>query len=414
MDERWLDLVWTDLVGRAHVVRTTREACESGPVEVPAARVSGGFGGTANGNGAGEVELRPDFSSERSLPWDPGGSVCVADLYEDGAPSPRCVRSFLRGVAEGAATEGLTIEAAVELEFYLVDPATGRAVYDQVDNYSLSRVEAEPIVTAFRNEMRAMAIGVEASNPEYGGGQFEVNIAHADLLAAADQANLARLFTGVLARRHGLDATYMSKPWTDQSSSGIHVHQSLWKEGRNLFFAPPEELSEAGRAYLAGLLESVPELALLGSPTPNGFHRRADGSFAPTVAAWATDNRTTAVRAVLGGEGGTRIEHRDGGADCNLYLTMGAQVLAGLDGIARDAEPPPAVSGNAYEQADLPALPRTFVEAYERLRDSDLAARLLPAELLGAYLAVLEPEVELAILSSSDWERERYAEVPLR
>lgn len=411
-DVAWIDVVWTDLVGRSRIVRATREACEAGDVRVPLGRVLAGFGPEPPADG-GELVLRPDWSSERTLPWDPAVSVCVADLHDANGASPYCVRSFLADVVARAAEDGISVRAAVELEFYLVEPTTGRPIYRWIDNYNLSRVEAEPIVANVRNELRAMAVAIEASNPEYGGGQFEVNIAHRDLLEAADQAVLARIYTGVLARRGGLDATFLSKPWTDQSGSGVHAHQSLWRDGENLFYGDEEELSDAGRAYLAGMLGSIAEFALLGSPTPNGYHRRADGSFAPTVVSWATDNRTAAVRAVLGGPGATRIEHRDGGADCNLYVTLGAQVLAGLDGIERSSEPPPPVVGNAYEQ-DLPSLPRTFIEAYDRLSSSELAARLLPGPLLGAYLAALAPEVEVAIVSSSDWERERYAEVPLR
>ncbi|MBS1676543.1 MAG: glutamine synthetase [Actinobacteria bacterium] len=410
MEARWVDIAWTDLIGRTQVLRAGREACEAGGLTVPRSRVVSGYDGTPDGTAM--LELRPDWSTERALPWDPAVAVCVADLYEDGAPSPCCTRGFLRSVVERAAARDLAVEAAVELEFYLVDPASGEPVYEEIDNYSLSRLETEPTVTAVRNELRAMAIGVEASNPEYGGGQVEINISHAPLLVAADQATLARLYVSELAGRAGLDAVFLPKPWTERSSSGIHVHQSLWRDGANLFFRPPEDLSDIGLAYLAGMLESVPSFALLGSPTPNGFHRRADGSFAPTVASWATDNRTTAVRAVLGGEGGTRIEHRDGASDCNLYLTMGAQVLAGLDGIERELQPPPPVVGNAYAQ-DLPQLPRTYVEAYERLRDCELAARILPGPLVGAYLEALEPEVELAILSAADWERARYSRVEL-
>ncbi len=411
MGGRWLNLAWTDLVGRTHIVRTTRESVERQAVKVPLAKLRAGFAGDAPERGF--VELRPDFSSERLLPWDPETSVCLADLYGEGEPSPLCARSLLRSASARASAEGRTVEAAVELEFYLVDPASGQPIYDQIDNYSLARTDGEPVIAAFRNEMRSMGIGVEASNPEYSGGQFEVNIAHADVLSAADQATLGRLFTGTVARRHGLGATYLSKPWSDRSSSGIHVHQSLWRAGRNEFFAGDEELSQTGNAYLAGLLGSMADFALFGSPTPNGFHRRADGSFAPTVIAWATDNRTTSVRAVFGGESGTRIEHRDGGSDCNLYLTIAAQVLAGLDGMERGLEPPRPVSGNAYAQ-DLPVLPRTYLEAYESLQRSELASRLIPAPLLEAYLSVLEPELELSIVSAADWERERYAEVPLR
>lgn len=408
---RWIDVVWTDLVGRSRIVRATREAADAGDIEIPLVELTSES--VDAGGVTGMATLRLDPGSEREIPWDPDSTLVMADVFTADQPSPLCARSFLRDVAAVAAEDGISVRAAVELELYLVDPATGRPVYDQIDNYSLSRVASEPAISDLRREMRAMGVGVEASNPEYSGGQYEINISHADLLDAADQAVLARMFSGKMAQRHGLMATFMPKPWTELSSSGIHVHQSLWRDGENIVYESEHALSPTGMSYLAGMLASMQDLALLGSPTPNGFHRRADGSFAPTVVAWSTDNRTTAVRVVYGGPAGTRIEHRDGAADCNLYLTMGAQVRAGLDGIERGADPGPAATGNAYAQ-DLPQLPRTFVEAYDRLRDSGLVKRLLPTELIAAYLEALAPEVEASITFSSDWERERYAEVPLR
>lgn len=408
---RWVEVVWTDLLGRAHMVRASEDAAKAGELTVPASAVTRGYDDAASG--LETVELRIDWETERDLPWDPDASLVVAYLFADDEPSPACARSFLRDVAAAAAEDGISIRAAVELEFYLVDPATGKPVYDQIDNYGLSRVVSEPVITDLRRQMRAIGVGVEASNPEYAGGQYEINISHDQLLAAADQAMLARLFAGKMAQHHGLLATFMPKPWTELSSSGIHVHQSLWRDDVNIVYGSAHELAPVGMSYLAGLLESMSDFALLGSPTPNGFHRRADSSFAPTVVAWSTDNRTTAVRVVYGGPAGTRIEHRDGAADCNLYLTIGAQARAGLDGIERQADPGPITTGNAYEQ-DLPTLPRTFVEAYDLLRDSELAARLLPAGLIDAYLTALAPEVDAAITYSSDWERDRYAEVPLQ
>lgn len=407
----WIDVVWTDLAGRSRIVRAARGVAAAGELRVPLSRLTAGY--EAGDEGLETAELRVDPETERESPWDREATVAIADAFVDGRPSPVCSRSFLRDVAAIAAEDGISVRAAVELEFYLVGRDSGRPVYGQIDNYSLSRVASEPVVSDLRRQMREMGVGVEASNPEYSGGQYEINIAHADLLDAADQATLARLFTGTMAQRHGLVATYMPKPWSELSSSGVHVHQSLWRDGRNAVYESEHALSGLGSSYLAGMLAAMPDFALLGSPTPNGFHRRADSSFAPTVVAWSTDNRTTAVRVVYGGPAGTRIEHRDGASDCNLYLTMGAQVRAGLDGIERDADPGPPTTGNAYEQ-DLPTLPRTFVEAHDRLRDSALAERLLPGELVAAYLEMLVPEVELSITSASDWERERYAEVPLR
>jgi glutamine synthetase len=180
-----------------------------------------------------------------------------------------------------------------------------------------------------------------------------------------------------------------------------------------VFFDGEETLSAEGQGYLAGLLDAMPDLALIGSPTPNGFHRRADGSFAPTTVSWATDNRTAGVRVVFGGPKATRIEYRDGAADCNFYLALGSQILSGLDGLSRQLKPPAPITGNGYAMPDLPLVPRTFLEAYDRFRESELIARVVPAPLREAYLAALEPEVEQVVVRSADWERERYGDVPL-
>ena len=128
--------------------------------------------------------------------------------------------------------------------------------------------------------------------------------------------------------------------------------------------------------------------------------------------AWAIDNRTTAARAVVDGPEATRLEQRDASANCNLYVVMAAQVLAGLKGLRERSELPPPVTGNAYA-LDLPRLPATFPEAFERLRSSDLARELLPESYLRAYLDALEPEVEAVTTLTADWERARYADVPL-
>lgn len=415
---RWIDVVWSDVIGRAHVVKTPADLLRNSgagdrSLKIPCAEIVAGFGSDLQPAGD-QLRLVPDWSTERTIPWDEESSVVVADIYDVDGPSPICPRGFLRHAVDAAAGIGAEVSAAVELEFFLVDPATGRPVYDWVDNYALSQVEYEPVVEAIRNELRAMAIQVEATNPEYSGGQYEVNISRASPLSAADQGVLLRLYARVLARRHGFDTTFLPKPWTEESGSGAHFHQSLWRGSTNAFFGSEDTLSGEGRGYLAGLLEAMPDLALIGSPTPNGFHRRADGSFAPTAVSWATDNRTAGVRVVFGGPKATRIEYRDGAADCNLYLALGSQILSGLDGLKRQLDPPPPITGNGYAMPDLPLIPRTFLEAYDLFRESELIARVVPAALRDAYLAALEPEVEQVVVRSADWERERYGDVPLR
>lgn len=410
MAQAYIDLGWVDLLGRLRTIRTAESVARSVPPTIAEADAVRGFG-EVESLAPGSITLIPDWGTLRHVPGTDVPLV-LSSLYEDGHPSPRCSRSFLREVAGAVAADGLEVSAAVELEFFLVNPATRMPIYDWIDNYNLSQRQADGVLEAIRTRLHAARVTIEASNPEYSGGQFEVNISRSSALDAADHGVLLRHYAGMFACEFGFGATFLAKPWTDQSGSGMHVHQSLWRDGQNVFYGGPDELSETGRAYLAGLLGSLQDFALLCSPTPNGYHRRADGSFAPTKVSWASDNRTTAVRTVVDGASSTRIEHRDSGADANIHLSLGAQILAGIDGMRRGLQPPPAVIGSAYAQ-DLPQLPRTFLEAFERLEVSELAARLLPPELLDAYLLALRPEIEVLICSSADWERARYADIHL-
>jgi glutamine synthetase len=257
-----------------------------------------------------------------------------------------------------------------------------------------------------RNELRLMNVPVEASNPEYSGGQMEVNLTYGPALGAADAATLLRSLVRTIARQEGFDATFMAKPWTDQAGNGMHVHQSLWKDGRNVF-SDAGQLSGLGRSYLAGLLAHLAELALLGCPNPNAYHRRTDLSFAPTLICWGGDNRTVAVRSIEGTEASTRVEQRDASADCNIFLTFAGQFAAGLRGLRAGLEPPPPVEGNAYDRTDLEAVPKTFLEAFD-LMNAGLASALFGEETVRAYLDVLSEERTVLLLSSTDWERQRY------
>ena len=200
----------------------------------------------------------------------------------------------------------------------------------------------------------------------------------------------------------------MAKPWTGQAGSGMPVHQSARQDGRNIFADDTGGLSAAERHYVAGLLEHMAGLALLGSATPNPYHRRAGYSFAPTAACWGWDNRTLAVRAITGTEPATRVEQRDAAADCNIYLTMAGQFAAGLAGLRAGKEPPEPTTGNAYARTDLPPLPRYFPQAHDKLAGSALARDALGEATVTAYLDMLAAETTVLAQSSCDWERHRY------
>ena len=405
---RWTDLVWVDLLGRPRVVRVPSEtaAARTG-LDVSKHQVLAGYDNGAEPSGL--LRLIPDASTERRVAWDPDHSIVIGDLQEeDGSPSPLCARSTLRRVLQGAGQMGYQVLAAAELEFFLLTPETGEPIYSDIQQYSIIKgTELEPVLGAVRNDLRQMDIPIEASNPEYSGGQVEVNIEYGPALAAADRATLMRSLVRVLARKAGMDVTFMAKPWTDEAGNGMHVHQSLWREGRNAF-SEDGGLSQLARQYAAGLLSRIREYALLGSPTPNAYHRRSDHTFAPTRVCWGEDNRTLAVRAITDRPNSTRLEQRDAAADCNVYLALAGQIAAGLEGVRERREPPPPATGDAYVREDLPELPRTFLNAYELLDGSEAARVGLGRDTIGAYLGVLGREREVVLRTAPEWERARY------
>lgn len=407
MTPQWTEVVWVDLLGTAHTLLRRNDLLDE-PVPVSRGMVAPGDGTTAAH--ARDLLVRPDRKTLRANAFRPGTDVVLADLAEvDGRDSELCARTALRRVLGEAGSTGFDVYAAVELEAYLVDPATSTPAYRQTDCYGMARsAQFENLLAPLRNGLLAMDIEVEASNLEYSGGQVEVNLRYAPALKAADDGVLLRVATQTVAQRCGLEATFMAKPWTDQAGSGMHVHQSLWRAGRNAFAEPDGSLSGMARSYLAGLLDRMVDLTLLGSPTANAYHRRVSGSFAPTVVGWGGDNRTLAVRAITSNPAATRLEQRDASADCNIYLALAGQVAAGMDGVGTGRIPPPPVTGNSYARTDLPRLPSSIVEAHDRFAASAFARRAIGDTLTQAYLDAIRLEVDLSLRSSAGWERRRH------
>ena len=343
-----------------------------------------------------ELTLRPDSDAVYLLPGDAGGKLALCDLLAaDGSESPWCTRSVLRRAIAKAAAIGSHVIAAAELEFFLSDPTTGRPVFDTIEQYGIVAGERyEPVLRPIR-ALRNNGVPVTASNCEYGGGQFEVNLHHGDALAAADQIVLLRSWAREIAEAAGYGISFDAKPWPENSGSGMHFHQSLWTGDNNRFWsADTDEMSADGQSYLAGLLEAMPEMTVLGSPTSRAYLRRDDHSFCPTSVCWGGDNRTVALRVITESEAVSRIEQRDAASDANPYLPLAAQIVAGLSGLRRSASPPPMTTGDAYSQTDLRPLPASLAEALGLFESSVLAKELLGEQAHATMLQILNDEAE--------------------
>jgi glutamine synthetase len=247
---------------------------------------------------------------------------------------------------------------------------------------------------------------VEAVNTEYGPGQLEVNLSHADALTAADDAFRLRYGLRALARRQGLVASFMAKPFNGLSGSSSHVHVSLWRAGRPAFAAVDGAEPPLTRHVIGGLLEHLPGITLYGAPTVNSYKRYESSSFAPTTATWGGDNRTVAVRSLLEAPAATRIELRSPAADANPYWVVAAVLAAAIAGIDAGTEPEAKGSGNLYGVG--PALPATLIDAVRAAREDHRITGILGEAATRAFTVLAESEWTAYTSEVTSWERERY------
>ncbi len=354
-------------------------------------------------NGYPDLHIVPIPGTLRKVPWEDGVVLAVCSTEEpNGDPVPVDPRNVLQTAIDRAAARGYEPYVGVELEFFLLDPETRVPRDDGISVYGLARgARFEHVLGPIRNLCTDMGILVEVSNPEYSPGQFEVNIRYDTAMTSADNAMLFRNAVKEIAWEEGYLATFMAKPFYELSGNGFHTHQSLWRDGTNAF-SDDGRLSALGRAYLGGLQRHMPELGLISSPTPNAMKRRQPYTFCPTNNCWGMDNRTVGLRVIEGSPAAVRIEQRDGSADANPYLLLGAQIAAGMWGVEHDAEPGEQETGNGYENTTATPLPADTPSAIALFRESELLADLIPEPLFLTLLQQAEREQQFMIDSGEE------------
>lgn len=366
-------------------------------------------------SGYPDVFLVPDLATLRLVPWRPATALVFCDVVDRaGQPVPLDPRRILRRAQDHAQQAGFDPRIGLETEFYLLDPDSLRPRHSRNPIYSLHDDSyLWPVIREIQSALQAVGMVVEASEAEYGAGQVEINLGNSAPLAASDDLLFFRYAVKQIAAAHGYLATFMAKPWAESSGSGLHVHQSLRcrETGRNAFWdSETGELSEQGRWYLGGLVHHAAETCYVAVPTPNGYKRSVGYSFAPTHVTWGFDHRSAALRALVHGDGGTRLEHRVAAADANPYFLVTTQLLAGLAGLEKQLEPPPAATTDVYAGTDAEPLPRSVAEAVARLGESTFARSALGDEMTELLCLLGQAEQTAADAEVSDWERRRYLE----
>lgn len=202
--------------------------------------------------------------------------------------------------------------------------------------------------------LRSVGVEAEAHHHEVAsGGQSEIDIRFNTMVNMADQAAKYKYVIKNVAKRYNKTVTFMPKPLFQDNGSGMHVHTSLWKDGRNLFYLPGRyaELSDFAVHFIAGLLTHAPALCAFCAPTTNSYRRLVPGYEAPINLVYSQSNRSACVRIPMysGSEKAKRIEFRTPDPSCNPYLAFAAVLMAGLDGVDNRIQPPAPIDEDIYE-----------------------------------------------------------------
>ncbi len=225
-------------------------------------------------------------------------------------------------------------------------------------------------------EMEKLGITIEAHHHEVAtGGQAEIDMRFDRLLLMADQMMTYKYVVKNVARRHNMTATFMPKPLFEDNGSGMHVHQSIWKEGKPLFAGDGYGgFSELGLFYIGGILKHSRALAAFSNPTTNSYKRLVPGFEAPVNLAYSSRNRSAACRIPMYSSSpkAKRVEVRYPDPSCNPYLTFAALLMAGLDGIENKIKPGDPLDKDIYaltpqEAENIPVMPGSLDEAIDEL-----------------------------------------------
>ena len=346
-------------------------------------------------------------------PWaGPGAAQFLTGFYElDGTPNDLDPRHVLGAVIDRMAGLGYTPDVAVELEFYLVDakrgpdgrpraarsPVTGETPAD-IQVYGLTEMDD---FRAFFDDLYAAAaaqgLPLEAAISEYAPGQFEMTLAHRpDALRACDEAIMHKRMVKAVAARHGMEATFMAKPFEESAGNGMHLHASLLDgAGKNAFASEEPQGTPLLAHAIAGMQATMADAFLIFAPNANSYRRFKANSYAPIAPTWGVNNRTVSFRVTAGPAPTRHVEHRIGGADANPYLAMAAMLAGMCHGIENKLDPGTPVVGNGYEATvDAPPMPGNWFAAVERFEQSALMQDYLGARFVKMYSIVKRTEQE--------------------
>ena len=423
-DVKFIRLWFTDILGMLKSFAITVEELENALTQ------GMGFDGSSIQGFArideSDMVAKPDPDTFQLLPWRPKERNAVARMFCDisrpgGEPFEGDPMYVLKKNLKRAADMGYTFYVGPELEYFYFRDSKSTEVLDQGGYFDMT-----PLDTAsdLRREtvlnLEEMGIGVEYSHHEVAPSQHEIDMRYTDALTMANNVMTYRLVVKQVALSHGVYATFMPKPVFGINGSGMHVHQSLFKNGHNAFFDAndPYNLSKTAKCYIAGLLKHAPELTSVTNQWVNSYRRLIPGYEAPVYLSWARRNRSDLIRVPEyqpGKENSTRIEFRSPDPACNPYFAFSVMLAAGLEGIEKEYEIPAPIEENVYEMTEeerkrrnIGTLPGSLWEAIKLTEESDVVRKALGEHVFDAFIQNKKIEWELYRSQVTGYELDKY------
>lgn len=368
----------------------------------------------------------PDPSTFAILPWRTNDGGPIARMFcdvltPDGEHYEGDPRWVLKRNLQRAEKLGFVYNVGPELEyFYFKDPKDTVGL-DEGGYFSLTQHD---VASNLRRDtvlaLESVGIKVEYSHHEVAPSQHEIDLRYSDALTMADAAMTYRLIVKEIAAKHGVYATFMPKPLFGENGSGMHVHQSLFKDGRNAFFDAHDtyHLSPIAKSFIAGLLKHSREICSIVAQWVNSYKRLVPGYEAPVYVAWGRRNRSSLVRVPMykpGKEKAMRAEYRCPDPACNPYLAFAVMLAAGLRGITEKYELPEPVEEDIFEMSPserarrrIQSLPGSLAEAIAETEKSELVREALGAHIFDKFIANKKIEWDRYRIHVSRYEIENY------
>lgn len=374
----------------------------------------------------GEVLAIPDLDTFTPLPYAEASALVICDFYDIDTyePLPVCPRSALK---KTLADYPFEVCAAFENEFYFVLKNEKGEIVSAENSLCFDTAGMNStidIVLEIVRNLQAQGIEVEKHYPEFGPGQHEVVIKYRKALRAADEQILFKETVRAIARKHGLYASFMPKPFQNKSGSGVHIHLSLWKDGENVFYDGSKACgySDTAKYFIGGILEHVEAILAFTTPTVTSYKRLLPHNFASAFAAYGNANKEAAIRLIKGLRGnekkGFNIEFKPADGAANPYLALNALLIAGLEGIEKKIDPgpellqdPALLSAEEMLQRNIRELPICLGESLAALKQDELFARKLDPLFYSEYIKQKTYNWRKYLRHVSTWEIEQFATI---